>query len=75
MPFIDEITEQPEVVARLLTAAADPVAAVASAIRGRYDHVILVARGSSTLVASLALFKGLDPDAPRSLRKVTRTVE
>jgi glutamine---fructose-6-phosphate transaminase (isomerizing) len=57
MPLIDEIREQPEVVDRLLRAAAQEVGSACAAIRAAgLGHVIIAARGTSDHAAIYAQY-------------------
>jgi len=48
--LLSEIAEQPSVLERLLTEAAPDVEAIAAAVRaGNIHHVVIAARGSSTM--------------------------
>jgi glucosamine--fructose-6-phosphate aminotransferase (isomerizing) len=57
MGLRDEIREQPAVAERLLGQAAEPIAAIAHAIRGRQiDHLVIAARGTSDHAAIYAQY-------------------
>src|SRR3989338_7682069 len=58
MPSIleQEIAEQPLVVRRLLEGEADHAARIASAVRGRFNYIVIAARGSSDNAARYAQY-------------------
>jgi glucosamine--fructose-6-phosphate aminotransferase (isomerizing) len=57
MTLHDEIAEQPEVLARLLTAQSEPIDAIAAWLRGRpLRHVVIAARGTSDHAAIYAQY-------------------
>ena len=73
-----EIFEIPAAVERLLIRGGGAIAATAAMARDMNPPFLLsVARGSSdhaSTVEALAVQRGIDPDAPRHLNKVTETV-
>jgi glucosamine--fructose-6-phosphate aminotransferase (isomerizing) len=57
MGLRDEILEQPAVASRLLSAAHEPIARIAAAVRERdLDHVVIAARGTSDHAAIYAQY-------------------
>jgi len=51
-----EIFEQPEVLRRLLAQEGEPIARLADSLRGRFDYVIIAARGTSDNAARYAQY-------------------
>ena len=51
-----EIREQPEVLRRLIETSADQAQAIMDAVRGKFNYILIAARGSSDNAARYAQY-------------------